>query len=341
MSYDISSHSLALARDRFSSEFDVEWSRVLSNVNCWQAQLLCGHRLRPHISFWGYLAALQPYQYVDDDYTKIARISVSIELLHKASLLFDDWIDSDTARHGSPTFHVQYSPQLAVVFGLHLVGIAARRIKEILPPDKVSIVLYNHCMDEILDTIYSMSQGALSELRLTHEELFDLEKIKEIARLETSEIIGNSIQLGYIIGGAPNEQTCVLLKHIGNQCGYLFQTMNDLEALGNSHGNAQHKGNVNFDIDCRRKNIAIATLYQIAKRNDRVKITSSIGTDIVILAKRYGLVEFILHDMENVFKKMTSDIESLIKYGVSIEWTKGFLEFIYHVHDEAVHRLSV
>lgn len=340
MPFKISNYNLASARERFLLEFNIEWTRVLKNVDCQQAQLLNGNRLRPQISFWGYLASLAPQRIHKDDYTKIAAIAVSIELLHKASLLFDDWLDSDIARHGAPTFHVEYGPQLAVVFGLHMVGVAARRIKEILPPNQVSMIQYNRCIDAILDTIYSMSKGALEELRLTENGLLDVDKVRDVARLETSEIIGNSIQLGYIIGGAPVEQASVIMKHIGNQCGCLFQTMNDLEAFGYSRGNAEHKGNVNFDIDCKRKNIAVATLYQLANKDDRKRILSSSGAEIAAIAKRYRLIEFIMQDMENVFRKMMSDVQSLTKYEVTSEWVDGFSEFLNQVRDIAIKRLS-
>jgi len=340
MPYTISNLDFAKAREQFAHEFEAEWERVLNQVGCRQAQLVGGNRLRPEISFWGYLASLDSNQILKNNYVRIAQIAVSIELLHKASLLLDDWLDSDLARHGMPTFHAEYSPQMAVVFGLHLVGLSVRRINDVLPPEQVSLTLYHSCMNSLLDTIYSMSQGALKEMRLTKEGLHDLGQIRNIAKLETSEIIGNSIQLGYIIGGTPTEQVSVILKHIGNQCGYLFQTMNDMEAFGNSGKNAVHKGNINYDIDCSRKNLAIAILYELANKKDRQLIKTSSGPELAAIARRYKLVDFIMRDLENVYSKMKSDIFSLAKYGVSDEWVNGFYEFINQVRDIAVKRLS-
>jgi heptaprenyl diphosphate synthase len=340
MPYAISNTDFAKARSQFAHEFDAEWNRVLEQVDCRQAQLVSGNRLRPEITFWGYLAALDKKQTMQNDYIKIAQAAVSIELLHKASLLFDDWLDSDSARHGMPAFHTEHSPQMTVAFGLHLVGIAVTRIKNVLPSDQFPLNIYHSCITLLLDTIYSMSQGVLEEMRLTKQGLYDLGKIQNISRLETSEIIGNSIQLGYIVGGEPLEQASVMLKHIGNQCGYLFQTMNDMEAFGNSAKNTAHKGLANYDVDYNRKNLAAATLYELANKKDRELIKMSSGQELASIAKRYKLVDFIMNDMENVYGKMNADIHVLLKYGVSEEWVSSFSEFLSQVRDIAVKRLS-
>lgn len=330
----------ASAKELFLNEFNIEWAFVLDSINLRQAQLFIGNRLRPQITFWGYLASLSHEQILQNNYNKIAKIAVSIELLHKASLLFDDWLDDDDARHGEPTFHVEFTPQITVIFALHLISIAAKRIKDIVISENITSNQYLQYIDTILNTIFAMSQGALNEIMLSGDELFDLEKVKEIVRLETSEIIGNSIQLGYIIGGGQKEQAAIMLKHIGNQCGYLFQTMNDLEAFGNSIGNAEHKGSINFDIDNSRKNIAVAILYQMATKSDKNKIKTASGEEISKIAVKYHLIGFIIDDMENIFKKMILDIQTLYKYGVSEEWIDNFCDFIKQVKIIAHKRLS-
>lgn len=74
--------------DRFLSSFDCAWNETLEHYKCRQAQLNSGSRLRPLMVLWGY----------------IANVAVSIELIHKGTILLDDWIDQDEARHGEKAF---------------------------------------------------------------------------------------------------------------------------------------------------------------------------------------------------------------------------------------------
>jgi len=102
-----------------------------------------------------------------------------------------------------------------------------------------SILLFGRyflCLDTLIDTIYSMANGALKELNLNVANIYNIESIQEITQLETSAIIGNSMLIGYYTGLAekgPNSIIVDKFKLIGDMCGYIFQTMNDLEIFSN------------------------------------------------------------------------------------------------------------
>ena len=49
----------------------------------------------------------------------------------------------------------------------------------------------------LIDTIYSMSNGAYQELTIKSADLLNFDSIREIARPETAEMIGNSILMGF------------------------------------------------------------------------------------------------------------------------------------------------
>ena len=184
-----------------------------------------------------------------------------------------------------------------------------------------------------------MGLGALQELHLKHEELYDLDKIKNIALFETAEIIEKSLQIGYTLGNMKNDDVAAILRVIGSQCGYLFQTLNDLEAFSNLEKNAEHKGVVNFDIDNNRKNIVVAMLWELASSKDRKIIQNSSGNNICYIAEKYHLKSFVLKDMEIVYNNMISNIKSLVDYGICKEWVNAFSDFFSQIREIAYDRL--
>lgn len=80
-------------------------------------QIEAGNRLRPLFMAWGYYANCD---YENNSY--IANYAISIELLHKSSILLDDLIDGDVARHGRETFHIQYSKSDALLYAIYLLN---------------------------------------------------------------------------------------------------------------------------------------------------------------------------------------------------------------------------
>lgn len=339
MKYCINDVKYARAEKKFDEEFNKEWDMVLLQLKCQQPQLLLGNRLRPKIVFWGYVAGKTSSELDTLSYIRVAQVAVSIELFHKASLLIDDWLDNDTARHGHTTFHMELGAQYAVVVAVHMICLAIWRIKNIFIDNLGDEDLYQSCVSKISDLVYGMSLGALQELQLEHEELYDIDKIKTIAHFETAEIIEKSLQIGYTLSNGNNENISAILKIIGSQCGYLFQALNDLEAFSNLEKNAEHKGCVNFDIDNNRKNIAVSMLWELASSKDRKIIQNSSGTNIFHIAQKYHLKSFVLKDMEIVYNNMITNINSLLNYGICEEWINAFTDFFSQIREIAYNRL--
>lgn len=326
----------------FLKEFDCHWGKMLNYINCHQIQLVQGNRLRPQICLWGYLAN----QSFKDDFSfdLIASVSVSIEMIHKASLMLDDWIDEDCERHGVPAFHTQYSPQNTVMTALTIIGLSLKRLKQIIPNSSVNLPCYYFlCLDTLIDTIYSMADGALKEMHLNDANIYDTETIQKIAQLETSEIIGNSMLIGYYTGldkSTPNPLIVDKFKEIGDMCGYMFQTMNDLEIFSNPQKLYIHKGNLNSDILKKRKNIAIATLYDIANRNDKKILTDNIENNLLPLMSKYCVSELLTHQINDIYKQLKKNVILLTETGISRDWVNNYLGFLEYVKKYGENRLK-
>lgn len=321
----------------FLAAFSEEWKRTIAAYDCPQAQMDDGSRLRPLMTLWGYLAATQGKT---PDFPYIARVSVSVELLHKATVILDDWIDGDNARHGLPAFHVSYSPELTVILALHMVSDAILRFRSFLPAVSSAPNYYFRCADLIIRTIYAMSQGALMELKLG-DDLFDLEKIKRIAHLETAEILGNAMQLGYYAGLGGSPEVSELFKATGDRFGYLFQAMNDLEAFTDTMALAAHKGHVNDDLSVSRKNIAVAMLYRMANRAEQKRIELRDPADLVLLMKKYRVIHFVQEEVEGFYRSLSRQMYSIDSNELSLEWIEQFEAFIERMKLRAYKKLGI
>lgn len=322
---------------RFLAAFSEEWKRTIEMYDCPQVQMDDGSRLRPLMTLWGYLAAIGDKAL---DYPYIAQVSVSVELLHKATVILDDWIDGDNARHGLPAFHVSYSPELTVILSLHMVSDAIMRFQSFLPAVPSAPNYYSRCAELMTKTIYNMSLGALMELKLG-DDLFNLEKIKRIAHLETAEILGNAMQLGYYAGMGDNPKVSELFKSTGDRFGYLFQAMNDLEAFADTKTLAAHKGRVNDDLSVSRKNIAVATLYHLANRVDKKSIELRDPTGLALLMKKYRVTQFVQEETEGFYRSLNRQMQSVAQNGLSPHWIEQFEVFIERMKLRAYKKLGI
>lgn len=322
----------------FIENFENLWEKEMNELNTTQSQLLGGSRLRPLMVLWGYLSNVKNSEKIELQY--IADVSISIEFIHKGSILIDDWIDNDDYRHGNISFHKEFSSEYAVIFALNLIAQSVSRLDDIIN-SSIHSKNYNYCLDTIIKTLGSMSSGCLKEVRLNTKTILELNTIEEIAKLETADIIGNSLLLGYYANSGNNIQTATLLKKIGNQCGYIFQALNDLEAFYNSKYLQNHKGNINNDIESNRKNIAIAILYNIANKKDKEIIENGKIEDIVQLVKKYDILNFVYDEMFLLYNQLPKYMEHLIKQGVDKEWVNNFLIFLDTLKIDALKRLGL
>lgn len=330
------------ATKSFLEKFDYYWKEAISQLEVVHPQLTVGNRLRPQICLWGYLSTLELDDIKEHDYSTVANIAVSIEMIHKASLLVDDWIDNDNERHGDPTFHLVYGPQMTVIFALNMIGNAMNRIEKTFSDGVILPHNFYLCLVTTIRTVCDMAKGALKELQLESNDKFDFEKIKEITQLETAEIIGNSMLLGYYTGAKDNisQDTVEIFKEIGEQCGYLFQVLNDLEAFVAPKQLIKHKGNLNLDYQSNKKNLAIAMLYKLANEQDKKRLVDADEETLLKCMKKYNIAETMYLEINQVFEDMLKLVDVNSKIDKSTLWCDGFKKFLLYVKKFAETRLK-
>jgi heptaprenyl diphosphate synthase len=315
--------------------FEEEWHKTMNELRCTQKQLFVGSRLRPQILLWGYLTKMD----LRNNFSlfEVVYMAVSVELVHKASLILDDWIDDDLARHGENAFHVDSGEHTAVMTAMLLVTESIKRLVKIQSFTKSN----NNCLELLVKTAQSMTFGILEELSLNELTQFNYEINKRIALLETTEIISNSLLIGYSLNHQKDDKCGVLLGKIGELCGYMFQSLNDLESFCNSDKNKLHKGIVNYDYNKYRKNLALSRLYDLLSSKEKEALSNELDIHIITkYFKKYKIEKLIFRETELVFNEILELTSSTIKYGATTEWISGYTEFMYMLREVANRRLT-
>lgn len=329
--------------DSFLLKFNNRFSEVLDTIGIRHIQLTHGDRLRPQMCLWGFLASIDLDDITTDNFNEIIELSVAIELLHKSSLLLDDWIDDDSKRRGQSAFHTDYGAKQTVLYALNIVGWSIRIVEDMLQKSKVTYLLYAAVIRNFVNTIINMSSGVLQELQIEKDDLFNKERIKEITELQTSSIIHHSLMCGYILGcglhGKTNELLEKELAKISSYCGFHFQYCNDLEAFINQSSAHNHKGNINLDITKLRKNLIIASLGDTIRFYDKKKFTNGNVDDLLCLANKYDIINRTINDMQTSRNGILTSVKKIEPECFSKEWHIGFTNFILKLFEYAEQRL--
>ena len=175
-----------------------------------------GKRFRPM------LALLSGY-FGDPTDPRLIPASVSLELVHVATLYHDDVIDEAESRHGVPAANVRWDNTVAILTGDYLFA-RASEIGADLGPDVCRI---------LAQTIAVLCDGQIREVdasrRLDQTEANYL----EVIRRKTGSLISTSCRLGAMMSDAPPEHVDIL-EAFGESLGLAFQLSDDIMDITSS-----------------------------------------------------------------------------------------------------------
>ncbi len=213
-----------------------------------------GKRIRPII-------ALLSCEAVGGDIEDILRPAISIELIHTASLLWDDVIDKDELRRGKITVHKKWDKNVALLSG----GMLASKALELIADIPEVFELYSKAIGkliegQVLDISNSMDTSNLLFESKSEKEIFeilrnrfrqkalegmewqegtDLHLIADFTNFEeereyfemvaykTAALMKLATRVGAMLGGGSQQQINAL-THYGLFLGIAFQIRDDL-----------------------------------------------------------------------------------------------------------------
>lgn len=199
-----------------------------------------GKRLRPALCL---LSARGGKEF---DLKRTLPLAVALELIHTASLVHDDVIDSSDTRRGEPTANAKWGNQVAILSGDYIFARAFSLIAAAGYSNRVSVrlaeLVCNLSVGEIIqdNAVYQASQG--------YEDYFC--RIQK----KTADFLEICCDLGAEVGGLTPEEGAKLAEY-GHCIGMAFQITDDLldilqteETMGKPAGNDIRQGIVTLPV---------------------------------------------------------------------------------------------
>ncbi len=318
----------------FINCFDAKWNKYLTSFNLPYSnsrQLMIGNRLRPILCCWGYMYCHNAKEV--DSFEEIAETAVSMEAIHKASVIIDDVIDGDSKRRGEDCFHIEFGEKQATFFAVCLLSGAIKNIANVMNAASIKQSIIKSSINLLCDTIIEMCVGAITEIEIGRDDRCNLQKINKIIHSETVALLRNSFLIGYIANGQFDKDLSEAFSNIGTMCGYIFQVMNDLEPFCNPEYIYSHKGNLNSDCLRSRKNVVIPYLFSFSSHGDRLLLKELLDSEsnygvLKTLFNKYHIRDAIFADISDLRATIFSTIEKIRADKVDPNWKEVFPLFV-------------
>ncbi len=176
---------------------------------------LGGKRMRP-------LLVLLGYSLYDSEWKNAVAPAIVTEVFHNFTLLHDDIMDNAPIRRGQPTAHEKWNENTALLSGDLMLIKTYQWFGESIPSDKFHSVLqlFNACA-------IGVCEGQQFDMEFESRNDVEIEEYLEMIKLKTAVLLGFSLELGAILGGAkPFEAQ--QLREVGISAGIGFQLHDDI-----------------------------------------------------------------------------------------------------------------
>lgn len=230
--------------------------------------------------------------------------AISIELIHKASVILDDFIDRDSIREGKPAFYVEFGEEKTFEYFERLIGLS----RDIF--DRVLLRINKRgetLKARKLETLYSeiineMANGCLMDL---DEKPKTEKETVIISDLQSSILLRNSLLLGLVLSSTDvDEKAYTTVSTIGLYLGKIFQSFNDVEIFINPEKQMQTKGNVYTDLVKGRKNIVSSKIPTALREKMSVE-------EQLAYIERHKLVDVALNEIGTYVYKFKDEVRTM------------------------------
>ena len=182
---------------------------------------LGGKRLRP-------ILTLMAADIFGNNYRKAIDAALAVEIFHNFTLMHDDIMDSAPLRRGSATVHNKWNTNTAILSGDAMMILAYQALESYKDP------LFRKLNSLFSKTAIEVCKGQQYDLDFETQLEVTQGDYLEMVRLKTAVLIGCSLKMGALIGGA-NQADSKNLYDFGVLLGIAFQIQDDyLDAYANS-----------------------------------------------------------------------------------------------------------
>lgn len=181
---------------------------------------LGGKRIRP-------VLVLMSAEIFDTSYIKALDAALAIEVFHNFSLVHDDIMDSAPLRRGKVTVHEKWDLNTGILSGDAMLINAYQLFENYEGP------AFKELAQLFTKTAIQVCEGQQYDVDFENQEDVEIEDYLKMIEYKTAVLVGASLQMGAIIGGATPECKKALYE-FGCLLGIAFQLQDDyLDAFGN------------------------------------------------------------------------------------------------------------
>lgn len=239
-----------------------------------------GKRLRPAIVLL-IARATMPGQDITPRHRRLAEIT---EMIHTASLVHDDVVDTADTRRGVPTVHSLFDNRVAVLAGDFLFAQSSWYLANL---DNLEVVKL------LSQVIMDLAEGEIQQGLNAFETDLSIEAYLDKSYYKTASLLANSAKAAGKLSEV-STATCEKLYLYGRNLGLAFQIVDDIldftasaEVLGKPAGS-----------DLASGNLTAPTLYALAEYPQLIELITTEFEDGADLDKALSLVQ----DSEGIAK---------------------------------------
>ena len=280
---------------------------------------LSGKRFRPLLT----LLAAALYT---DDWKKAIKPAMAVEVFHNFTLMHDDIMDKAPLRRGKPTVHQKWNENTAILSGDVMLIKAYALLIDVTDHNLRNVI------ERFNTTAAEVCEG--QQLDMNFETRWDVTEAQylEMIRLKTSVVLGMSLELGGIIGGA-DEESKKLMYAAGESMGIGFQLKDDLLDV---YGNPKTFGKlVGGDIIANKKTFLLIEALAKAEGAMKEELNRWISANTFDPEEKVNAVRNIYDQLqirtlteEKIDQYFYLGFSNLEKLNVSDDRKKPLLQFV-------------
>ncbi len=223
---------------------------------------LGGKRLRPAMVLMGCDAFKNSYE-------TALPAAMAIEVFHNFTLVHDDIMDAAPLRRGKPTVHIKYNEPSAILCG-DMMMFKSVMFLQMLPEKHLQEVLtvFNK-------TAIEVCEGQQLDMLFETRNDVSIDEYLHMIALKTSVLLGCSLKIGALVGGASNAEA-ERLYEFGKNLGIAFQLHDDILDAFAEDAEAFGK-QVGGDILSNKKTYLLITAMKQANENQQAEISNWIS----------------------------------------------------------------
>ncbi|MBL6657395.1 MAG: polyprenyl synthetase family protein [Flavobacteriales bacterium] len=243
---------------------------------------LGGKRMRP-------ILLLLSYQLYKKDIKAALRPAIAIEVFHNFTLLHDDIMDEAPVRRGQSTVHTKWNENVAILSGDAMLIQSYQYLSE-LP--KESLI---ECLSVFNTMALKVCEGQQYDMDFEIQAEVDLKSYLKMIEYKTAVLLGASLKMGAIMGGA-DKKDAENLYEFGRKIGIAFQLKDDLlDIFGDTNAFGKQLGG---DIIANKKTCLYLKALSLSDGSEKMELVNLYSSETINSTEKVEKVKQIYASLE-------------------------------------------